>query len=249
MDYDPILGARMVALARIAYRDPAPAEAELATQGFRDFRFFDGPSTQAFAVVADHGAYVSFRGTESGNPVDWARDAQFRPVAGEPFGRVHSGFRRALDEVWGDVSAVVAAGSGPLFVTGHSLGAALATLAAARIADTARQVTAVHTFGTPRTGLGDFRNTFNERLGSRTFTVINHIDLVTRAPLLIQGYRHVGRRMYFDADGVFHPDAGAWQVARDDLSYRLRHFGRIESIGLLPHAIGAYVLRVESLLP
>jgi hypothetical protein len=53
--------------------------------------------------------------------------------------------------------------------------------------------------------------------------------------------------VYFDADGQLHADAGAWHIAIDDIRYRLAHFGRIESIGLGPHAIGAYEDRVRSI--
>jgi hypothetical protein len=247
MSFDPVRAVAMVRLARIAYRDPVTARRDVEAAGYGGFVFFDGHSTQGFLVTDDAGSHFAFRGTESRNPVDWARDGQFHPSAGEPLGRVHSGFRLALGEVWDDVEAELGSRPGPLFVTGHSLGAGLAVLAAARLAAAGRVADGVYLFGSPRPGLRDFRSGFDEHLGSVTFNVINHIDLVTRVPLLVQGYRHVGRRMYFDADRQFHPDAGAWHIAKDDLRYRLTHFGRIESIGLGPHSIGRYVERVESM--
>lgn len=247
MEFDPATAAAMVRLARIAYRDPVTAENDVTAIGYRDFVFFDGPSTQGFVVSDDAAAHLAFRGTESRNPVDWARDAQFHPVSGESFGRVHSGFRSALDEVWDETVAELASRPGPLFITGHSLGAGLAVLAASRLSAAGRSADGVYLFGSPRPGLRDFRGAFNERLGTVTFNVINHIDLVTRVPLLVQSYRHVGRRMYFDAGRQFHADAGAWHIATDDLRYRLTHFGRIESVGLSTHAIGAYQDRVESI--
>jgi hypothetical protein len=53
--------------------------------------------------------------------------------------------------------------------------------------------------------------------------------------------------MYWDGDGGFHEDASWWQVAKDDVLYRLTHFGRIQSIGLAPHFVPAYSERVASL--
>jgi hypothetical protein len=53
--------------------------------------------------------------------------------------------------------------------------------------------------------------------------------------------------MYFDLGGGFHPDASAGRVALDDVKYRLTHWGRIESIGLAPHEISAYMARVDLL--
>ena len=120
-------------------------------------------------------------------------------------------------------------------------------MAAARLVETNTPPSAVYVFGCPRTGLGDFRDAYDAALRDVTFRVINHIDLVTRVPLLVQGYRAPGRRMYFDASQTFHADAGAWHVAKDDLAYRLRHFGRIESLGLSTHEIGAYTKRVDSI--
>ncbi|MCZ6504690.1 MAG: hypothetical protein O6834_01740, partial [Actinobacteria bacterium] len=76
---------------------------------------------------------------------------------------------------------------------------------------------------------------------------VNHIDLVTRVPFLTLGYRHIGRRMYFKEAGTFVPDAGTWAVARDDVIYRLRHFGKIQAIGLDPHFIPAYTERMGNL--
>jgi len=233
-------GARLaVKLARLAYRDATSARTGVEALGLGEFAFFDAASTQAFIAVGSGRRYLAFRGTQTNKPIDWIRDAQFLPRQGEYGAKVHSGFYTALDEVWDDVSAALA-GTDPVVLTGHSLGAALATLAAARLEDSGQSIEGVFTFGQPRTGQREFATEFNRRLGAITYRFINHIDLVTRVPLLIQGYRHVGRRMYFDASGTFYPDAGGWRIARDDLSYRLRNFGRIRSIGLGSHEMPRY---------
>ncbi len=241
------LAVRTVRLSRYAYRSRDAAASAVADEGLAAFRFFDGPSTQALTAASDQHVFLAFRGTESRSPVDWSRDAQFVPQVGELGGRVHSGFRAALNEVWVAVEASIESAGRPIVVTGHSLGAGLAVLAAARAIDAGLPVESVFLYGSPRPGLADFRTAYDRLLQSVTFNVINHIDLVTRVPFLAQGFRHVGRRMYFDALGAFHEDAGAWHIARDDLRYRLRHFGRIQSIGLNPHAISAYVNAVEAL--
>jgi triacylglycerol lipase len=233
-------------LSRIAYREPQQAEEATTSLGLRDFRFYDGASTQAFVCVDDARAMLAFRGSER-DPIDWIRNAQFRPVPGEMGGHVHSGFHGALDEVWDDVVADLAQETRPLFVTGHSLGGALATLAAARAHTADRVVGGVFTYGQPRVGKSDFQRAYNLALDDVTFRVVNHIDLVTRIPLLMQGYRHIGRRMYFDESGTLERDAGNWPVARDDLRYRLRHFGRIQAVGLTPHLLPAYRERIDAL--
>ncbi|MCP3977638.1 MAG: lipase family protein [bacterium] len=233
-------------LSRLAYKDGPATQAGAAGHGLSEFKFFSASSTQAFTAADASTRFLAFRGTESTNPVDWARDAQFKPRPGA-LGKVHSGFDAALDEVWAQVQAEIAGDTRPLIITGHSLGGGLAFMAAARLADAGALPAAVYVFGCPRTGLSDFRDAYDAALQDVTLRIINHIDLVTRVPLLAQGYRAPGRRMYFDESHTFHPDAGAWHIAKDDLKYRLRHFGRIQSLGLSTHEMGAYMTRVNSL--
>lgn len=246
MAFDISVAKLTADLSRLAYKAASGAEAGAAGHGLGEFKFFTASSTQAFTAADDDRRFLAFRGTEATNPIDWARDAQFRPRPAA-LGRVHSGFDGALDEVWAEVEAEIDGDTRPLTITGHSLGGGLAIVAASRLAAAASPPAAVYVFGCPRTGLSDFRDAYDVTLEDVTFRIINHIDLVTRVPLLAQGYRAPGRRMYFDESHTFHPDAGAWQVAKDDLSYRLRHFGRIQSLGLSTHEMGEYMDRVDSL--
>lgn len=245
MTFDAELALTTAELSRIAYRPVDQAERNLEELGFTNHRHFSGASTQAFLTEDDAHRYLSFRGTESTNHVDWMRDAQFRPETGVFGTNVHSGFKRALDEVWGEI--VPLAGDKSLVITGHSLGAGLAVLAASRTVAAEGTVDHVYTYGSPRAGLKDFAAAYNDVLGSNTYRVINHIDIVTRVPLLVQNYRHVGRRMYFDGTETFHPDAGAWHIAKDDLVARFKHFGTIRSAGVGSHEIGQYLERIRSI--
>jgi hypothetical protein len=247
MAFDRALALTTVQLSRIAYRPLDQGERDVEPVGLTGFRSFSGRSTQAFVAQDDERRYLVFRGTESTNHIDWMRDAEFRPVGGVFDTRVHSGFRRALDEVWDEITPEVIGGDRRLVLTGHSLGAGLATLAAARLIANGTQVDDVYTYGSPRVGLRDFATAYNAALGRDTFRIINHIDIVTRVPLLVQSYRHVGGRMYFDGSGQFHPNAGAWHIAKDDMAARFRHFGTIRSAGVSPHDIPRYIERVESI--
>lgn len=247
MTFDRELAKFTLELSSLAYRAEPDAAHGVANLGLGEFQFFDGGmSTQAFiAATTDH-RYLAFRGTESTNPRDWMVDARFSPIDAI-FGKVHSGFDSALTEVW---DAVVAASDGderPLTVTGHSLGGGLAILAASRLADAGHLPSSVYVFGCPRVGLADFRGRYDGDLRDRTHRVINHIDIVTRVPLLLQGFRAPGHRQYFDSQGVFHQDARAWHVIKDDLIYRFTNFRSIKAIGLDTHEIGAYRSLVQTL--
>ncbi|MGA9597817.1 MAG: lipase family protein [Acidimicrobiia bacterium] len=247
MAFDAQLALTTVQLSRIAYHPLAQVEHDLGMLVLGGSRPFSGASTQAFLAEDEQRRFLVFRGTESTNATDWIRDAEFRPVPGVFGTKVHSGFRRALDEVWDDVVPLASQTDRKLVLTGHSLGAGLAVLAAARLAESGIPVADVYTYGGPRNGLAPFAAAYNSRLGSSTYRVINSIDIVTRVPLLVQGYRHVGRRMYFAPSGDFHPDAGAWYIARDDLRARLTHFGKIGAAGVLEHEITRYVERVKTI--
>ena len=248
MPFDTGLAQLTVRLSRSAYRSRQRARDDSAAFGLADFRWFTDESTQAFSGTDAARLYVAFRGTEAANPIDWIKNAEFSPVVGELGGEVHSGFHSGVDEVWEDVLAVVEDTGKPVVLTGHSLGGALATLAAARVQEAGNAVAGVYTYGQPRVGHGDFRSPYEGRLGDVTYRFINHIDLVTRVPLLLQGYRHIGQRVYFDSAGTAHIGASAWRIAIDDVRYRLAHLGRIqEAAGLSPHEMSAYVDLVERL--
>lgn len=247
MPFDTGLAHLTVKLSRYAYRNKQQAEGDTTALGLARFHWFTKKSTQAFtATNADH-LYVAFRGTEATNPIDWIKNAEFKPLVGELGGKVHSGFNSGVEEVWGELLAVIAAAGKPVILTGHSLGGALATLAAARVHEAGHPVAGVYTYGQPRVGHGDFRSAFESRLGDVTYRHINHIDLVTRVPLLLQRYRHIGQRVYFDGAGAAHIGASPWKIALDDVKYRLAHFGRIQAAGLSPHEMSAYVNLVETL--
>jgi len=246
MPFDNQLARISVGLSAAAYRSREQARIEAEALGLTEFRWFTAESTQAFSTAGDDSLFVAFRGTEA-NPIDWSRNARFNPIAGD-FGRIHSGFVAGLDEVWPGVLEVIAAAGKPAVFTGHSLGGALALVAAVRAEGAGHPVAAVYTYGQPRVGLGDFSSLFMGRLGDRTYRAINHVDLVTRVPLLLQGYRHVGERVYFDRDGGVHQGASAWRIILDDIKHRLTHWGRIKDTFALPlHDMTAYQERIGRL--
>lgn len=85
----------------------------------------------------DNAILVCFRGTEPTRPADIVTDLKYKLVAAGDYGagQVHEGFKSAIDAVWGEVAAKVAELADkrqPVWFAGHSLGGALAVLAASR---------------------------------------------------------------------------------------------------------------------
>lgn len=184
----------MADLSHLAYFGPAYVEKHLKQWGYDTFRWVEDQNTDTQAFVAGKGGHlvVCFRGTSSGT--DALVDAKFlKTDAFGGRGRVHGGFQNALESVWGQVeSAVNALGAGKkIFLCGHSLGAALAQLAAHRLALGAFPVASVYIYGSPRVGNREFMEVYNELLGTKTFLHINDKDIVTRMPPAFLGFHHL----------------------------------------------------------
>ena len=132
---------------------------------------------------------LAFRGTEK-KVSDWLTDARCAPtVAGQS--RVHTGFLEAftrhtddtgrtvqqvVEEILGRPDAQADGRPLPLFITGHSLGGALALLATRLVAPNVNG--ACYTFGAPRVGNYEyFRG-----LKTPVYRVVNSSDVVPRVP-------------------------------------------------------------------
>ncbi|MDV2503051.1 MAG: lipase family protein [bacterium] len=177
------------------------------------FEFFDKNGTQAFVAAGDTRIVVAFRGTEE--IADWLADidAGFTRYA---YGRIHRGFSRALLEIWPDLFKTVmdwhmdSMEVRELLVTGHSLGAVLATLAFIGL-----EASRLVTFGSPRVGDSGFARWFNKTYRGFATRFVNNNDIVPRTPPYLAGYRHVGRLAYITAAGRIKGDATAWFRLKD----------------------------------
>ena len=206
----------------------AIARAGLAEPGF----FSDADTgTQSFAAIdaARGRAFVAFRGTEPDEASDWVTDVRAVLVDWQGAGKVHLGYRDALNGAWDRIEAWLRQAPGlEVWITGHSLGAALATLAAALL-PAARLVS----FGSPRVGNAAFAAQFEGRPVRR---YVNCCDLVPRLPPALLGYAHVQGLTYIDRCGRVRPDASE-AVIDDDVAaargdYLVRHSWRAGNVGL-----------------
>jgi triacylglycerol lipase len=148
----------------------------------------------AFAIVA-------FRGTEPNSGRDVWSDLDFPKTEWRPGENVHEGFKQALDAVWDKVTSHLSGFPGTTWFTGHSLGAAVATLAADRFRETGGRSGGVYTFGAPRLGDAAFVAAFNRNHVSRSFRYVNNHDVVTHVPPSDFAFRHVDAERHFDSDG------------------------------------------------
>ena len=106
-----------------------------------EIKFFDFGGTQAYALNGKDNFILTFRGTQPTQWEDIKADLDIKKVYsstidGRVEGKVHRGFKYALNDVWNDVIEHMEkceANKKQIFITGHSLGAALATLVAGRL--------------------------------------------------------------------------------------------------------------------
>jgi len=174
-------------------------ESKLKSGGFTLVAIFnsDETDTQAFLAKNDEFAVLSFRGTEVTKKQDVVTDAKAAKVSVIE-GGVHRGFLDAYNSIRKDIMDTLPQVLGmPLYITGHSLGAALATVSTKMLeneqvgttkAYLRDYIAACYTFGSPRVG----NQGFDEKFKSAVYRVVNTTDIVTVVPLLAMGYTHVG---------------------------------------------------------
>ncbi|XP_015887508.3 uncharacterized protein LOC107422559 isoform X1 [Ziziphus jujuba] len=167
---------------------------------------------------------IAFRGTEQARWKDLRTDLMLVPAGLNPerIGgdfkqevQVHSGFLSAYDSVRIRIISLIKLAIGynlednadPLpkwhvYVTGHSLGGALATLLALELSSSqlakrgAISVT-MYNFGSPRVGNRRFAEVYNQKVKD-SWRVVNHRDIIPTVPRLM-GYCHVAQPVYLAA--------------------------------------------------
>lgn len=130
--------------------------------------------------------FLVFRGTMTIE--EWIRNLRFTlaPYILSGMGKVHEGFLLTYGLIRQRIQETLAAqGRGKrLFIAGHSLGGALATLAAPDVSQrTPFQSPVVYTYGSPRVGDREFAEAWNSAHAARAFRIANTSDIVPSIPL------------------------------------------------------------------
>ena len=196
--------------SRLAYlKDIERIRKEYEYAGFTNFKFFDKKGTQCLVASSDKAMIVAFRGTEPSELKDVKADIKFFREKSLTKGKVHRGFKDALSYVWKDLESYIKTerGDKTVWLTGHSLGAALATIAASRI-----KSNGLYTYGSPRVGNKAFAKFVKYR--QPTFRFVNNNDIVTRVPLPPL-FRHTNKMAYMSTDGKLYRNSMWWRMLVD----------------------------------
>jgi hypothetical protein len=164
-NFDLLNALRMAESSQLAYKPEGEVRKYLNTEwGMSKVDIFDKDETQAFLCSNNDVAILAFRGTDSSE--DWQKDFNAVLVDSKT-GYIHKGFKQALDNVWKEIDKALVEHireDQALWVTGHSLGGALATLAVDRFTDSKVPIGGMYTFGQPMVGDEKFADNYNRKI-------------------------------------------------------------------------------------
>ena len=227
-------------IAQTTYDNPKTSSAKFKALGYKIIQFFDIDGAQAYLLNNGTITVLSFRGTEVTEKSDVLADLKSGKNLEACGGKVHVGFKGEINKLWPSISKELEANPGNIYVTGHSLGAAMATIAASRMQD---RVTALITFGSPRVGNQEFVNSLNVT----HYRVQNNCDDVTKVPFRLMGFIHHGTHKYMNYYGEFR-DLTPQQRVKDMIRSRLRARAKGQKfIGVFDHMMANYIAKLEKL--
>ncbi|MEM7208182.1 MAG: lipase family protein [Pseudomonadota bacterium] len=252
----------MARLSHVAYMkddDDFPDEQGILAdlqQEDADFISVTGASeSSAQAILVEHANYLcmAFRGTD--HALDWLDNLKIFKTS-VLFGEFHLGFWSSMQDIWGPISGRyhelrqqdMSAGSEPrpLFLTGHSLGGAMATCAASSFIDEDKPYTSIYTFGAPRSVSRSTARIYNSEARDRHYRFQNNQDIVSRVPTRTMGFSHVGNCLYIDSDQTIHFDPSYWLRFLDRVEGALDSVKQMGEVGLVDdHALEEYLEAIE----
>jgi len=158
-----------------------------------------------FVAQKENGLYIIFRGTD--NIAEWVRDVEANQATFIPgWGKIHVGFRDILNSckigILESVHTHLQASITDVYVAGHSLGGAIASLCLPYLKSNLETATNVnfhlYTFSSPRVGDRDFANSYINNPKITTWRIFNTEDIFPTLPLAVNilpftgQYEHVG---------------------------------------------------------
>jgi triacylglycerol lipase len=136
--------------------------------------------TEAILLENDNYIFLGFRGTEATSIKDIRSDVKATIKICESGGKIHTGFDDAFSQVAVEIQQFLNQEEfkdKPLFITGHSLGGALATVAAKKLSHRGG-IASCYTFGSPRVGNVDW----STGIKTPIYRIVNAVDPVTMLP-------------------------------------------------------------------
>jgi triacylglycerol lipase len=226
----------MAKFALLAYQDGKEGKKGANKLGFTGHKFIDNDGAQVHIAWNDESVVIAFRGTEPTSFNDVKADLNAWPDKAMVGGRVHNGFQTEVDNVWPQIEKTMKRHTKKkIYVCGHSLGGAMATIAASRM-EMSYKIQCLYTFGSPRVG----NRTWLKNCKFEHYRFVNNNDLVTRVPPAFMLYKHHGTLVYINHYGNIRKMT-PWQRIKD--KFRGYMSGLLD--GMKDHSMPNYVEATE----
>ena len=223
-DHKSAHGHLLATACDLAYLPEFDARRRYLEQTNLAARLISFDNTQAYVCQNSESIVVAFRGSERPSSLDGFKDwllTNARNFLVLPEGRIgtdfaaagvgarfHRGFMSALAEVWDPLYAAVDEAfkkqQRPIWITGHSLGGAIALLAAWRFHQQFLPVHRICTFGAPMIGNQAAADAYAREFPGKIIRYVDFSDMVPRLPatsLLNNSYNHVQREIILGGEG------------------------------------------------
>jgi predicted lipase len=210
---DPRNAATLALASDLSYYGEDEGKTQFKSELGLDARLISVGNTQVYIATNDDHIVAAFRGTEAPTSIEGLRDWLLTDAVNlliQPEGdigtdfaaagvgaRWHQGFMRALGDIWAPFFEAVTAerkkSDRPVWLTGHSLGGALALMAGWRLKRQFVPVHQIYTFGGPMVGNAEAAAAIDRELAGRVFRYVNSPDVVPQLPtvsLLANQYTH-----------------------------------------------------------
>lgn len=223
VDHGPMHAHYLARACDLAYLRESEASARFRDELNLQARLISVDNTQVYVGENAESIVVAFRGSESPSSLDGFKDwllTNSRNFLVLPEGRIgtdfaaagvgarfHRGFMAALEEVWFPLKSTIQAACDrkdrPIWITGHSLGGAIALMAGWRFHQAFLPVHQIVTFGAPMVGNQRAADAYHKEFPGKIFRYVDLSDLVPRMPtisLLSNQYNHVQQEITLGGD-------------------------------------------------
>lgn len=192
-------------LSKTAYEDDDELMGFISSgMGFSAVRTFRNANSAAHVLIGDRVVVVAFRGTEFTSLADWKTDINMAYFNDARLGNVHFGFNSAYEDIRVGIENLLKQHKDKtLWITGHSLGGAMAVICAARCKlDRVHDKARIVTFGQPRIGDEAVAKWIDKNFSNSYQRFVNNQDVVPRLPIsnFWFSYSDAGRFLHLHQD-------------------------------------------------
>jgi len=227
-------------LSAIAYMNEKPAITAAKKLGFAWVKLVSKDGAEVLIAKDRNDLWFAFRGTEPSKLNDVMADLKVFKNSAMAGGKVHGGFQQEVDDLWMDIVKELEHNDQlkvrkDVYFTGHSLGAAMATISSTRY-----KPQELFTFGSPRVG----GKRFIKNIKCDHYRFMNNNDIVCRIPPAWLGFRHHGEMIYFDRNGE-HAPKSTWSDFFYGITNSWKRFKFFD--GVVDHGMPNYVHAIKKL--